>query len=121
MRRYPQLGLSRAISSTKPRLACTVRGLPRARRGSGHRRLTRSACHRSRVRGGNDQAYLPEMAAGQQPGQRGQDRPVSPGQPRWPGLPLEYRDLMAQDEDLGVLSVSGPGEQGKPAEYAEHR
>jgi hypothetical protein len=70
---------------------------------------------------GNDQAQLPKLAAGQQPGQRGQDRPVSPGQPRCLDLPLQYRDLMAQDKDLGVLGLVGPGEHGKPAEHAEHR
>jgi len=33
----------------------------------------------------------------------------------------EHGDLAAQDEDLGVLGVAGAGEQGKAAEYAEHR
>jgi hypothetical protein len=28
---------------------------------------------------------------------------------------------MAQDKDLGVLGLVGPGEHGKPAEHAEHR
>jgi hypothetical protein len=28
---------------------------------------------------------------------------------------------MAQDEDLGVLGTVRPGEQGKPAEHAQHR
>jgi hypothetical protein len=27
---------------------------------------------------------------------------------------------VTQDEDLGVLGAAGPGEQGKPAEYAKH-
>ena len=62
-----------------------------------------------------------EAAAGQQPGQRGQDRPVRPGQPRGPDLALEHGDLVAQEEDLGVLGPVGAGEQGKPAEDAEHR
>jgi len=64
---------------------------------------------------------LAEVAAGQQPGQRGQDRPVGPGQLRRPGLALEHCDLVAQQEDLGVLGAVGPGEQGEPAEYPEHR
>jgi hypothetical protein len=34
---------------------------------------------------------------------------------------LEHGDLVAQDEDLGVLSTIGPGEQGELAEYLEHR
>ena len=38
-----------------------------------------------------------------------------------PGLALEYGDLVAQEEDLGVLVAVGAGEQGKPAEDAEHR
>jgi hypothetical protein len=53
-------------------------------------------------------------------GQRGQDRPVSPRQPRHPGIALEHGDLVAQDEDLGVLSPVGAGEKSKPAERAEH-
>jgi hypothetical protein len=38
-----------------------------------------------------------------------------------PGLALENGDLVAQHEDLGVLGAVGPGEQGEPAEYPEHR
>ena len=64
---------------------------------------------------------LAQAARGQQPGQRGQDRPVSPRQPRCQGMALEDGDLMAQDGDLGVLGTVGPGEQGKPAEHAQHR
>jgi hypothetical protein len=36
-------------------------------------------------------------------------------------LALEHGHLVAQDQDLGVLGAAGPGEQGKPAEYPEHR
>ena len=102
-------------------MACAVRGLPGARRGYAQRRLTRPACQRSRGARGDDQAQLAEMAARQQPGQRGQYRPVGPGQLRRPGLALEYGDLVAQEEDLGVLGPVGAGKQGKPAEDAEHR
>jgi hypothetical protein len=70
---------------------------------------------------GDDQAQLAEMTAGQQPGQRGQDRPVGPGQLRRPGLALEHGDLVAQDEDLGVLGPVRVSEQGKPVEHAQHR
>jgi len=35
-------------------------------------------------------------------------------------LALEYGDLMAKDEGLGVLGAVGAGEQCKPAEHAEH-
>ena len=68
---------------------------------------------------GDDEAQLAEVPAGQQPGQRGQDRPVCPGQPRHPDLVLEPDDLVAQDQDLGVLGAVGPGKQGEPAEPAE--
>jgi hypothetical protein len=64
---------------------------------------------------------LAELAAGQQPGQRGQDRPVGPGQPRVLDLAPEHGDLVAEDQDLGVLGAVGPGEQGEPAEQAQHR
>ena len=70
---------------------------------------------------GDNQAKLAEVTAGQQRGQRGQDRPVGPGQPRCPDLTLENGDLVTQDEDLSILGEVGPGEQGKPAEHPEHR
>jgi hypothetical protein len=60
------------------------------------------------------------MPARQQPGQRGQDRPVRPGQPRCPDLAVEHGDLVAQEEDLSIFGPVGAGEQGKPAEHAEH-
>ena len=70
---------------------------------------------------GDDQAQLAELGARQQAGQRGQDRPVSPGQPRRLDLPLEHGDLVTQDQDLGVLGAVGAGEQGQPAEHAQGR
>ena len=69
----------------------------------------------------DDQAQLTQTATGQHPGQRGQDRPVSPRQARSLDLPLEHSDLMTQQEDLSVLGTVGTGEQGKPAEYLQHR
>ncbi len=62
-----------------------------------------------------------QIAAGQQPGQRSQDRTVGPGQPRCLYLALEDGGLVAQDEDLSVFGAVGPGEQGEPAEHPEHR
>jgi hypothetical protein len=41
---------------------------------------------------------------------------IAPG-----GRRPEHGDLVAQDENLGVLGVVGAGEQGKATEYAEHR
>jgi len=70
---------------------------------------------------GDDQAQLAELAAGHQPGQRGHDCPVGPRQPRCLDLPLEDGDLVAQNQDLSVLGAIGPGEQGEPAEHAQHR
>jgi hypothetical protein len=70
---------------------------------------------------GDDQAHLTELAARQLPGQRGQDRPVGPGQPRSLHLTLEDGNPVAQDEDLGVLGAVGGGEQAKPVEHADHR
>jgi hypothetical protein len=78
MRRYPQPGLSRTISSTSTRTDAAVPG-------------------------------------------RGQDRPVGPRQPQGLDLTLEHGDLVPQDQDLGVLGTVGAGEQGKPAEHAQHR
>jgi len=70
---------------------------------------------------GNDQGQPTQIAAGQQPGQRSPDRAVGPGQPRCLDLALEDGDLVAQDEDLGVLGTVGPGRQGEPAGHPEHR
>jgi hypothetical protein len=50
-----------------------------------------------------------DLAARQQPGKRGQRRPVRPGQSGGVDLPLEHGDLMAQDQDLGVLGSIGRG------------
>jgi hypothetical protein len=36
-------------------------------------------------------------------------------------MSLQDRDLVAQDEDRSVLCTVRAGEQGKPAEHAEHR
>ena len=69
----------------------------------------------------DNQLELAEPGTGQQPGQRGQDRPVGPRQPRCLDLALKHGDLMAQDEDLDVLVLAGAGEQGKPAEHPQHR
>jgi hypothetical protein len=52
---------------------------------------------------GDDQPQLAELAAGQQPGQRGQDCPVGPRQLRRLDLTLEDGDLMTQNQDLGIF------------------
>jgi hypothetical protein len=69
----------------------------------------------------DDQAQLAEPASGQQPGQRGQDRPAGPRQPRDLDPAPDNGNLMAQDQDLGVPGAAAAGEQGKPAEHAQHR
>ena len=58
---------------------------------------------------GDDQAQLPEAAPGQQPGQRGQDRPVGPGQLRRLDLALQDGNLVTQEEDLGIFSPIAGG------------
>jgi hypothetical protein len=70
---------------------------------------------------GDDPQQLAELAAGQQPGQRGQHRAVGPRQPRVLDLPLENCGLVPQNQDFRVLGTVRPGEQGKPAERAQHR
>jgi hypothetical protein len=70
---------------------------------------------------GDDQAQLADLATRQQPGQPRQDRPVGPRQPRDLDLALEDSDLMAEDQDLGVLGTVRPGKQGEPAEHTQHR
>jgi len=44
---------------------------------------------------------------------------ISPGQARGLELALEQGDLVAQDEDLGVLGAVGPGEQREQGEHAQ--
>jgi hypothetical protein len=70
---------------------------------------------------GDDQAQLAELAAGQQPGQRGQHRPAAPRQPGRFDLALENSDLVPQDEDLRVLGTAGACQHGEPAEHAQRR
>jgi hypothetical protein len=121
MRRYPQVGFSRAISSTSARMAEAVRGPPRSAAWIGPVPPHQAGVPAQQRPGRDDQAQLAELAAGQQPGQRGQDRAVSPGQLRGFNLALEHGHLVAQGQDLGVLGAAGSGEQGKPSEYPEHR
>jgi hypothetical protein len=66
-----------------------------------------------------EQAAQPQRP-GQQPGQRGQDRTVGPRQQRGFDLALELGDLVAQDEELGVLGPVRAGGQGESAEYLQH-
>lgn len=68
----------------------------------------------------DDQAQLAELAARQQPGERGQHRPVGPRELWGLDLALEHGDLMAQDQDLGVLGPVRAGQQGGQAENPEH-
>jgi hypothetical protein len=103
MRRYPQAELSRAICSTSARWvrsaepsrtsAVRVHPAPPDQVGVPPKKGSR----------GDDQAQL---ARGQQPCQRGQERPVSPGQPRRSSLALENGDLVAQDKDLGLFGTA---------------
>jgi hypothetical protein len=100
-------------------MACAVRGRPGLRRGYAQRRLTKVGMPAEQGTRGHEQAQLAKVPAGQQPGQRGQDRPIGRGQPRSPDLAPEHGDLLAQQEDLGVLGLVRAGEQGEPAEDAE--
>jgi hypothetical protein len=59
-------------------------------------------------------------AAGHQPCQRGEYRPVSPVRPRAGDLPPQHRDLVAEDQDLYVLGGVAARQQGKPAERADY-
>jgi hypothetical protein len=51
---------------------------------------------------------------GQEPGQRGEQRPVRPSDPRLGAAAAQHRHLVTQDQDLGVLRRRGPGRQRKP-------
>jgi hypothetical protein len=51
----------------------------------------------------------------QQPSQRGQNCAVGPVQPRPGDLAAQDRDLMAEDQDLGVLGRLAAAQQVQPA------
>jgi hypothetical protein len=68
---------------------------------------------------GDDQAQLAEIASGQEPGQRGQNRPVGSAQPRGLHLALEHGDLVTQDQELRILVTVGAGKQREPAEHPQ--
>ena len=62
---------------------------------------------------------LPQVS-GQQPGQGGKHRAVSPVWP-WPDdLTSQYRDLVPEDQDLHVLGGVAPGQEHQPAEHPDH-
>jgi hypothetical protein len=60
------------------------------------------------------------QAIRQQPHQRGEHRTVSPVRPRARDLPPQYRNLVAQDQDLYVLGGVAASQQGQPAEHADY-
>ena len=55
-------------------------------------------------------------AGGEQAGQSGDQGSVGPADPRSGTAPLEYRELVAQDEELDLLGGVGPGAQHHPAQ-----
>jgi hypothetical protein len=59
--------------------------------------------------GRGDDSMLTQRA-GEQPGQRGQDRSVWPAQARPAHLTAQDRHLMAQDENFNVLGRAGARE-----------
>src|SRR5205823_2119754 len=59
------------------------------------------------------------VASGQQPNQRGQDRPVGPVQPR-PGVaPPQYRDLVPQHQQFGILGGGVASQQHQSADQPD--
>ena len=63
---------------------------------------------------GGDQPVRPQPCR-QEPGQRGEHRPVGPVQPGPRMGPAQHGDLMPQHQELGVLGGRRPGEQDQPA------
>ena len=103
IRRSPQVGLSRVISSAKSR---TVRGA-----GGAYGTTMRVAPAALDYVGApaqqgmrrNDQAKLAAVPMREQLGQRGNDRTVGLGRSGCLDVALEHGDLVAQDQDLGVF------------------
>jgi hypothetical protein len=69
--------------------------------------------------GGRGDDPVPTQRAGEQPGQRGQDRPVRPGRVRPAHLMAQHRDVVTQDEDLDMLGRGCAGEQSEPADQPD--
>jgi hypothetical protein len=63
---------------------------------------------------GGDQPVHPQPR-GQEPDQRGEDRPVGPVQPGPRMGSAQHGDLMPQHQELGVLGGRRPGGQDQPA------
>jgi hypothetical protein len=59
------------------------------------------------------------MLRWEQAGQRREDGPVWPGGAWSADLSAQDRDLVGQDEDLGVLGCLRPGQQSEPAKSWE--
>jgi hypothetical protein len=58
-------------------------------------------------------------SAGQKAGQRGQDRPARPGQPRpAPNLPAQHRHLMTQGQQLREHDLVAPNRAQQRVEHA---
>jgi hypothetical protein len=62
---------------------------------------------------GSDEQPVPARAR-QQPGESGQQGPVGPVHPRPGYLTPQHLDLVAHDEQLGVLGCPAPRQQRKP-------
>jgi hypothetical protein len=73
----------------------------------------------SQQRGRGDDPVLTEVT-GQQPGQRGQHRPVRPRGPWATGLSAQHGDLVAQHQQLRRLGGIASGKERKPAEHPNH-
>ena len=57
---------------------------------------------------------------GQQPGQGGEQRTVSPVQLRAGDLTTKHRDLVPEDQDLRVLGSVTARQEHHPAEHPDH-
>ncbi len=116
-RRYPQVGFSPASRSTSSRICAVTAGRPR-RCGLVQRRHTRSRCHRSSVAGCTSS---PRQAGRAAAARARRARPGLPVKPRPGHLAWQHRDLVAQDEQLGVLGRRTPRQQCElPQHMAEH-
>ena len=64
----------------------------------------------------------PAQRGRQQPAERAEDRAVEPGQGGSKVGAAQHGDLVSQDQDLGVFSGVGAGEQRQPGQHAyEHQ
>ena len=112
----PQARFSLASRTIKSASPSSSSGRP-GDRGWVHFLVTIRRCQRSNVPGVTTRVQA--QAFRQHPGQRREHGPIGPPQPR-PGVhPAQHGDLLAQDQNLGVLRRRRPSQRRQPGQHRD--